>query len=204
MFGFPFDHLAALATFAFVASFTPGPNNVMLLASGVNYGFRRTVPHMAGIVFGFPLLLTSIGLGLGALFQAYPPLGEALKWFGVAYMLYLAWRIANAGAPASEAGGAGQPLTLFEAAAFQWVNPKGWIMGISAVATYSIADRYFASVALIALTFGLIAAGVTSTWAFFGVTLRRVLRDDRWRRIFNVAMALLLVATLVPIVFGAI
>ena len=109
MFGFSPDHLAALAAFAFVASATPGPNNVMLLASGVNYGYRATLPHILGIVLGFPFLLASIGMGLGAVFEAYPQIGEILKWVGATYMLYLAWRIAHAGAPDTSGNGSDRP-----------------------------------------------------------------------------------------------
>lgn len=200
MFGLPFEHLAALAVFAFVASFTPGPNTLMLLASGVNYGFRATIPHMLGISIGFPVLLTAIGLGLGAAFEAWPPLAIGLKWAGAAYMLYLAWRIANAGAPKTNVTDTDRPLSFVEAAAFQWVNPKAWVMGISALATYTIAGHYAVSMGAVVLIFGLISIGAVSTWAFFGVTVRRFLHNDTIRRAFNVTMALLLVATLVPIV----
>jgi len=199
MFGLPLEHLAALAVFAFVASFTPGPNTLMLLASGVNHGFRATVPHMLGVSFGFPVLLTAIGLGLGALFEAWPAMAIALKWAGAAYMLYLAWRIAGAGAPKTTVSEADRPMNFVEAAAFQWVNPKAWVMGISALATYTIAGNYTASMAAVVAIFALISIAAVSTWAFFGVAVRRFLHDDRLRRVFNITMALLLVATLIPI-----
>jgi len=199
MFGLPLEHLAALTVFAFVASFTPGPNTLMLLASGVNYGFRATIPHMLGITVGFPVLLTAIGLGLGAVFEAWPVMAVVLKWAGAAYMLYLAWRIANAGAPKTERTEQDRPLSFLEAAAFQWVNPKAWVMGISALATYTIASQYALSMGAVVLIFGTVSFGAVTTWAFFGVTVRRFLHDARLRRVFNVVMALLLVATLGPV-----
>jgi threonine/homoserine/homoserine lactone efflux protein len=199
MFGLPLEHLAALAAFAFVASVTPGPNTLMLLASGGNYGFRATIPHMLGICLGFPVLLTSIGFGLGALFAAWPVLAIVLKWAGAMYMLYLAWRIAGAGAPKSEASKTGRPMSFLEAAAFQWVNPKAWVMGVSALATYTIASNYLTSVAAVVLIFGLISFAAVSAWAFFGVAVRRFLHNERMRRVFKYTMALLLVATLIPI-----
>jgi len=199
MFDLPIEHLAALTAFALVASLTPGPNNLMLLASGMNYGFRATIPHMLGICLGFPVLLTSIGFGLGALFVAWPVLAIVLKWAGAMYMLCLAWRIAGAGAPKNGASTAMRPMSFMEAVAFQWVNPKAWVMGISALATYTIASNYITSVAAVVLIFGLVSFTAVSAWAFFGVAVRRFLRNDCMRSVFNYTMALLLVATLVPV-----
>lgn len=216
MTALPLDHLVALAVFAFVASFTPGPNTLMLLASGVNYGFRATIPHMVGITLGFPLMLTAIGFGLGAVFEAFPAANQILKIAGALYLLWLAWRIATAEAspdPSSELGAeregasvsgaaSARPMTAFEAAAFQWVNPKAWAMGISALATYSIATAPTVSIAAVVAAFAIMSVGAVVTWAGFGVAVRRLLAHPRRRRIFNITMALLLVATLIPVVAG--
>ncbi|MEO0619645.1 MAG: LysE family translocator [Pseudomonadota bacterium] len=204
----PLDHLAALAVFAFVASFTPGPNTLMLLASGVNYGFRATIPHMVGITLGFPAMLTAIGFGLGAVFDVFPAANQVLKIAGALYLLWLAWRIATAAPPAEHddaakrGDGAARPLTAFEAAAFQWVNPKAWAMGVSALATYSIATAPTVSIAAVVAAFAVMSVGAVVTWAGFGVAVRRLLAAPRRRRIFNVTMALLLVGTLVPVLGG--
>jgi threonine/homoserine/homoserine lactone efflux protein len=197
----PFDQLLALVVFSFVTSFTPGPNNLMLLASGVNFGFARTVPHMLGIGLGFMLMVMLVGLGVGQAFALFPWLHDAMKIGGFAYMLFLAWKIANAGT-IGEGRAAARPMTFLQAAAFQWVNPKAWAMALSATATYTLADDFVASVAVVAVTFGLVNLPTVSTWALFGVWLRRFLSDAKTVRYFNVGMAVLLVASLVPVLFG--
>ncbi|MDN2580328.1 LysE family translocator [Aquibium sp. ELW1220] len=191
------DLFAALVGFAFVSSVTPGPNNMMLLASGVNFGFRRTVPHMLGIGFGFASLLLGVGFGLGALLAAFPALHLALKIAGGAYLLYLAWRIATSRTLA-EAGSASRPMSFSEAAAFQWVNPKAWVMAVTAMAIYTTPEAPVLSVLLVAAAFALVNLPSVSVWAGFGTALRGWLSDPVRLRWFNVAMGLLLVATLWP------
>ncbi|MCY1291505.1 Cysteine/O-acetylserine efflux protein [compost metagenome] len=190
--------LLAFILFAFVTSVTPGPNNMMLLASGVNFGVRRSVPHMLGISLGFMVLVVAVGLGLGQLFEAFPPLYTALRYLGATYLLYLAWKIARAGAPDSgEAGG--KPFSFLQAAAFQWVNPKAWIMAIGAITTYTPQENFLVNVVLIAALFALVNCPSVGLWTVAGSLLRRWLDDPRVLRIFNVGMALLLVASLYPI-----
>lgn len=191
------DLFAALVGFAFVSSVTPGPNNMMLLASGVNFGFRRTVPHMLGIGFGFASLLLGVGFGLGALLAAFPALHLALKIAGGAYLLYLAWRIA-ASRTLAEAGSASRPMSFTEAAAFQWVNPKAWVMAVTAMAIYTSPEAPVLSVLLVAAAFALVNLPSVSVWAGFGTALRGWLSDPARLRWFNLAMGLLLAATLVP------
>lgn len=193
------DLLLALATFCTVTCFTPGPNNTMLMASGLNFGFARTVPHLLGVTFGFAFMVLAVGLGIGQLFDAFPEFYRALKAVSIVYLLWLAWGIATAGAVEGGPSG-GRPLTFLEAAAFQWVNPKGWVMAVGATATYIVADRVILSVLVIALAFALIGLGSSTTWALFGTGLRRVIDNPRTVRLFNVTMALLLVASLYPIV----
>jgi threonine/homoserine/homoserine lactone efflux protein len=198
----PTDILVALLTFSIVTCFTPGPNNMLLLASGLNFGFARTLAHVFGVAIGFAIMLLAMGFGIGGLFEAYPPLYSALRIVSICYLLWLAWRIANAG-PIGDGETAGRPMTFLEAAAFQWVNPKGWAIALSATATYIAADRVLASVLIIAAMFGTVGFASASTWALFGTSLRRVLADPRTVRAFNIAMALLLVASLWPIVADA-
>lgn len=187
----------ALAAFSFVTSITPGPNNLMLFTSGVNFGFARTIPHMLGIACGFAILLVSVGLGLGQLLEQFPLLYQGLKFAGGAYLVYLAWRIANSG-PVESGEGKGRPMRFHEAAAFQWVNPKAWVMAVTAMTAYSDSVQFLSSVAIIVATFTLINLPCVSSWAVFGASLKRFLSNPRTLRIFNVAMALGLIASLWP------
>lgn len=193
------DLLLAFVAFAFVLSVTPGPNNVMVLASGANFGFRRSVPHMLGIAFGCAILVAAVGVGLGGLFRAYPVLYDVLRWVGAAYLLYLAWGIARSGAP-KKAGTAGdRPLGFLGAAAFQWVNPKTWVMALGAVTTYAPRDGYLLNVLIVALVFGLVCIPSLAVWTGFGTALGRFLESPVRLRAFNLTMALLLVLSLYPI-----
>lgn len=194
------DTLIALVAFASVTSITPGPNNVMLLASGVNFGFRRTVPHMLGIAAGFTAMVLLVGFGAGSLFASSPALHAALKYAGAAYMLWLAWRLSRAGPAGDDAPARGRPMGFLGAAAFQWVNPKAWVMVLTATATYAGADGGAAGVLLIALVFGAVNLPCVGVWTAFGASLRRALSRPAVRRRFNAAMALLLVASLWPLV----
>jgi threonine/homoserine/homoserine lactone efflux protein len=194
------DLFIALVGYAFVSSVTPGPNNMMLLASGVNFGFRRSVPHMLGVSIGFVLMVFVIGLGAGAVFTAYPDLYRALRYILAAFMLWLAWKIANAG-PLGEGKSGGKPMTFLGAAAFQWVNPKAWIMALGAAATYGIAGRPLLSATLLASSFALVNLPSVSVWTLFGTALRRFLSDPRWLRAFNWTMAGLLVLSLAPVLY---
>ncbi|MFK3793235.1 LysE family translocator [Pseudomonas piscis] len=193
------DLLLAFALFALVTSITPGPNNTMLLASGVNFGFRRSIAHILGISCGFFVLVLAVGLGLGAVFEAYPLLYGVLRYVGAAYLLYLAWKIARSGPLSDEQQGRGRPLGYWGAAAFQWVNPKAWVMAVGAISTYTPLQGYFTNVLLIAAVFALINAPTVSLWAACGSLLRNVLRNPRWLRLFNLGMAGLLVLSLVPL-----
>src|SRR5690606_1850867 len=191
--------LLAFIAFAFVTSVTPGPNNMMLLASGVNLGVRRSIPHMLGISLGFMLLVAAVGLGLGQVFQRLPVLHDVLRSAGAAYLLYLAWKIAGSGAPDAEGNTRGKPFTCPQAAAFQWVNPKAWIMAIGAITTYTPQEGFLVNVLLIAALFALVNCPSVGLWAVAGSLLRRWLGYPRVLRTFNIGMALLLVASLYPI-----
>jgi threonine/homoserine/homoserine lactone efflux protein len=191
------ETLLALTVFAFVSSITPGPNNFMLMASGVNFGFWRTVPHMFGIAAGFASLLLAVGFGLGAVLTAYPPLHLALKIAGGAYLLYLAWKIAMSRS-VGEAKASGRPMTFLQAAAFQWVNPKAWVMAVTAMSIYTNPQAPFLSVLIVALAFTVVNLPSVSTWTGFGMVLRRFLADPVRLKWFNIAMGVALAATLWP------
>ncbi len=194
--------LVAFAGFAFVSSITPGPNNTMLLASGVNYGFRRTLPHIAGISLGCMVMLLLVGLGLGQVFAAVPQLYDVLRYAGAAYLLWLAWKIATAGMMTDQGTGGGRPLTFWQAAAFQWVNPKAWILVVGAVSTYAPREDFGRNVVVLAVLLGLVNAPSICVWAGFGTALRPFLSHPRRVRVFNVAMALLLLLSLLPMLEG--
>ena len=189
--------LIAFMGFAFVSSITPGPNNTMLLASGVNYGFRRTLPHIAGISLGCMLMLVLVGLGLGQAFAEVPRLYDILRYAGAAYLLWLAWKIATSG-PIADRKVAGRPLTFLQAAAFQWVNPKAWIMVVGAATTYAPREGFGRNVVVLAILLGLVNAPSICVWAGFGTALRPLLSHPVRVRVFNTGMALLLIASLLP------
>jgi threonine/homoserine/homoserine lactone efflux protein len=185
------ENLLPLALFAIAGAFTPGPNNVMLTASGQAFGFARSVPHMAGVTAGFAVLLIAFGLGLGQLFVLYPALHNVLRIVGVVYLLYLAWRIATAGDP-SAAKATSRPLTFVEAALFQWVNVKGLVVAASVVTAYTTGGaRLMAELTLIVAVFAAATAGAVIVYCLFGVAINRLLKSDRARRIFNYSMAAL-------------
>ena len=193
-----YDLFLALLGFAFVTSVTPGPNNMMLLASGVNFGFRRTVPHMLGISMGHALMVFLVGLGLAGVFTAWPLALTVLKVASVAYMLWLAWKIAHAGAP-GEGRVKPQPMTFLQAAAFQWVNPKAWAMALGAVSAYVVEPSVWAYAA-VAGAFALVNLPSVSVWAGAGQAVRRWLEGPGRLRAFNWTMAGLLVLSLWPVV----
>jgi len=194
------DVFFAMASFAFVMAFTPGPNNVMLTASAVNFGFVPSIPHMLGVTLGFVFLVAASGAGLGTLLAAVPSAQIVLKVVGAAYMLWLAWKVANAGAPGEGGGANPRPLTFLQAAAFQWVNPKGVVIALGAIALYVSPTRPVADLLILLVVFGVVTLASTVCWSLFGAALGRVLRDQRRARIFNICMALLLVVSIAPMV----
>ncbi|MCZ4092223.1 LysE family translocator [Sinorhizobium psoraleae] len=191
------DTLLALFLFAFTTSITPGPNNMMLFASGVNFGFVRTIPHMLGIGGGFFVLLIAVGLGLGALLHSVPLIYTTLKFAGGAYLVWIAWKIGTSRS-LGEGKASARPMTFLQAAAFQWVNPKAWVMAVSAMATYTSSDSYLLSVLVVGLVFALFNVPSVSTWAGFGSALRQWLSEPSRLKWFNITMAVLLVVSLWP------
>ena len=191
-----------LLGFVVVSTVTPGPNNLMCLMSGANFGLRRTVPHISGIAAGFPVMIVASGFGLVWVFDTWPVLHEILKYVAFAYLLWLAWRIAIAGRPEAKEGAGARPLTFLEAAAFQWVNPKAWAIVFGGMALYTTAggDKVF-EIGLFAVLFGLVCLPNGVVWTLFGRAIAGFLENDVQRRWFNIGMAVLLVVSVVPTMF---
>ena len=190
---------AGFLVFAFVSSVTPGPNNLMMMASGVNYGLRRTLPHMAGVCLGFGAMTLAVWLGLSGIFRAAPWLYVVLRWAAAAYILWLAYKMAKAKGVGTAVTG-GKPMSFLEAVAFQCVNPKAWVMALGAVTTYAEPNRLAADVVLIAATFVLINVPCALAWTSSGIAIKRMLKRGNTLRAFNIVMAILLVASLYPLV----
>ena len=192
--------LPSLALFALSASITPGPNNAMIMASGMNHGVRKSLPHFAGINIGFFLMVIGIGFGLGAIFEAVPILHEVIKVLSILYLLYLAWLIATT-PTMKEAQAVAKPLTVIQAALFQWVNPKAWVMISGAIATFtSSSSSIYSQVLLVAVVFITVGTPSCLLWLIGGAGLRRTLKKPKHLRMFNVVIALLLVASIYPVV----
>ncbi len=183
-----------LATYSFVMSITPGPNNIMLTAAGATHGFRRTVPHLLGVAGGLVVQLVACCAGLGALFARWPALHEALRWLGAAYLVYLGWRML--GSPAATDGHAPRPITFLEAALFQFVNPKAWVMSITATTLFLPTELGLVTgTAYVAGLMGAVNLPCVAVWALFGTSLRRMLSAPPRRMAFQAAMALALAVT---------
>ena len=197
----PADLLSALPAavlFALVTTITPGPNNTMLLASGVNFGLKRTVPHLLGISAGVAFLMLAVGLGLAQAFERFAWLYTVLETASVVYLLYLAWKIGTSSSVQAR-DGERRPMRFYEAVAFQWVNPKAWVMAVTAMATYTIPDIYLASVLIVGGAFAVVNVPSVSTWAGFGSALRDWLSEPTRLKWFNITMAVLLVLSLWPL-----
>ncbi|WP_199536337.1 LysE family translocator [Phaeobacter inhibens] len=192
-----YELFLALAAFVFGTVFTPGPNNLMLMASGANFGFRRSLPHLTGVAVGFPLMILPVGLGVMQLFDAFPALTWIMTALSVAYMLWLAWKVANA-APPRDGEAQGTPLSFLQACAFQWVNPKAWAMALGAITLYAT-SRDVTAILWVSGTYLLVGSFSASTWTLLGQQLRRLLTRPAQLRAFNWTMAALLLASLAAI-----
>ncbi|MDE2972435.1 MAG: LysE family translocator [Acidobacteriota bacterium] len=194
------DLILPVALFAFSMSITPGPNNVMVTASGANFGYRRTIPHLLGIGLGYPTMVAGVGFGLGGVFEAVPAVHVVLKYAGSGAILWMAWRIATASGTGPATERPGRPFTFLQAAAFQWVNPKGWVVAVGAVSAFTTVEGdLFLEVGAITLSFVSVNYACASVWTVFGVGIGRLLKHRNRLRIFNVATGLLLVAAIVPL-----
>lgn len=190
----------AIFIFALSTGITPGPNNIMLMTSGMNFGIKNSLPHIAGICIGFSVMVILIGLGFSIVFEKYPLLHEAIKVLGVFYLLYLSWLIANA-APDKLDDKKSKPFTFMQAALFQWINPKAWVVVTSAVSAYTVIDEaIYSQVFAMAFIFFLAAIIATFTWLFFGKGIKKILQSHKQQKVFNITMALLLVASIYPVI----
>tara|TARA_R110001583_G_scaffold19176_1_gene75358 strand:- start:312 stop:926 length:615 start_codon:yes stop_codon:yes gene_type:complete len=191
--------LLAILLFAVSTSITPGPNNIMIMTSGLNHGVKNSLPHLLGICFGFPVMVILIGLGIGVFFEIYPLFHEIIKIFGVIYLLYLSWLIAVS-SPSSLESEISKPFSFVQAALFQWVNPKAWIMAAGAVSAYTTSSTdIFIQVIYIALAFFVVSFPSVGVWLIFGAVLKKYLKSPKHQKIFNVTMALLLIASVLPV-----
>ncbi len=192
------EMISALVLFAFVSSITPGPNNLMLMASGANFGVRRSVQHILGVTLGFMLMIFLVGMGLAQIFATYPVTYDVLKVACVVFLVYLAWRIATA-APTSTDSEGGQPLNFIQAALFQWVNPKAWAMAITAISVYASTHR-MAEVLWVAVIFGVINLPCICSWTALGQQIHQYVASPSRLRWFNGIMAVALLLSLVMII----
>jgi len=191
-----------LAIFIFGVStgITPGPNNIMLMTSGMNFGIKRSIPHVLGICVGFPVMIILIGLGFSIVFEKFPILHEVIKIFGLVYLLYLSWLIASA-SPDKLESKESKPFTFLQAALFQWVNPKAWVVATSSISAYTTLEgNIYSQVLIIAIAFFFAAIIATSTWLVFGKGIKQILQSAKQQRIFNISMAALLVASVFPVI----
>jgi len=196
-----YEMFLALIGFAVVSSITPGPNNLMLLASGANFGFKRTLPHMFGISIGHSVMVFLVGVGIKQVFDLYPVTYTVLKVGSVVYLLYLAFKIASNRTPPNQMNGRAKPFTFIQAAAFQWVNPKAWAMALTALGVYAPPSPTVAQIGMVAGAFALVNFPSITTWVVLGQQMSRFLHTPKRLMVFNVTAGLLLVATLYPILW---
>lgn len=190
---------AAIIAFVITTCVTPGPNNTMIMASGLNYGVKRSLPHFTGICLGFSVMVISVGLGIAQLFERFPILHIILKLAGAAYLTYLAYKIASAPVVKIDSS-RGKPFSFLQAAAFQWVNPKAWVLAVGATVTYTvISDSYVLQVLTIAVIFLVFGSPCTMLWLWFGASLKHIMQSPAYVKVFNISMALLLMGSLIPV-----
>lgn len=194
------EYLLSVMLFAISSSVTPGPNNIMVMSSGVNFGTRKSLPLLTGICVGFALMLVLVGLGFGQLFDRFPALHLIIKCIGTLYLLYLAWLIANASGEV-KANEQSQPLSFMNGLLFQWVNAKAWVVATGAIAAFTTVGAGFYSQNLtIATIFLIVSFPCVGVWLMFGAVLKRHLKQTKHRVRFNYAMSILLVISVVPVV----
>jgi threonine/homoserine/homoserine lactone efflux protein len=195
--------LLSIISFAIATAFSPGPNNLMLLSSGLTFGYRKTIPHILGILIGFPIMVMAVGSGVERVFELFPKLYDVLKVLGLCYLLWMAWQIANSSGTLSGADEKrAKPFTFVQAALFQWLNPKAWIMAITATTSFtSSSANLFVQIMIIAFIYLIIGLGSTNSWTLGGLFLQKIISNERRVKVFNVAMAILIVVSVLPFMF---
>jgi len=198
---YTFTFVLSIVSFTLATVLTPGPNNIMMLSSGLNFGYKRTLPHMMGVAFGFAFMVVCVGMGINIIFEAYPFVYDIMKVVGFIYILWMAWQIANSSVDIKEDKN-NKPFTFIQIVLFQWINPKAWIMAITAISSFTVANHdMFTQVLVIAFIYLLSGFISTNTWTLGGVFLKKLLKNKKAVKIFNISMALLLVASIVPVIF---
>jgi threonine/homoserine/homoserine lactone efflux protein len=193
--------LVSLGTFTFSSTMTPGPNNIMLLSSGLTFGYKRSIPHITGVVVGFPFMVFLIGIGLGIVFNNFPIILTLLKIIGMLYLLWMAYKIATNVDSYNMQNTHGKPFSFFQAVLFQWVNPKAWIMAITVISLFVTSQKDSLLQIMIVVSVYILSAVIsTNIWALGGVFLKRVLQTAKMVSIFNKIMAFLLVVSIIPFV----
>lgn len=195
------ETILAIVALAAGTVWTPGPNNAMLASSGARFGFRATLPHAMGVAVGFPVMCFVMALGLGQVFEAQPLIGEVLRWIGAAMLLWIAWKTLNAKPPGTE-GGTAKPWTFLQASAFQWVNPKAWIMAVSMISQFVTGDAPLYEAAVVSGVYLLVGLTSANGWAGFGASLQRFLSTRGRMLVFNSVMAGLIVLTVFGLLFA--
>lgn len=193
------EYYFSVIVFCLVTSITPGPNTVMLMTSGLNHGVKKSMPHYWGVNIGFALMVTAIGFGLGAIFTLYPMVHQLIKLVGIVYLLFLAWKIANAG-HANNGGSLSAPFTFIQAAAFQWVNPKAWVIAVGAIAAFTTGSNINADIIFIVLSYFVVGLVSMAVWLILGASLQRLLSSTKSLRRFNITMAIFLVLSIIPMI----
>ena len=191
----------ALVSYYFVMFVTPGPNNAMLTASGIKFGFKKTIPHLIGIPFGHTIQITLVCFGLGNLFQKYPLIQNYLKWLCFFYLLYLGWKII--GSFSEHKKESGRPLKLYEAALFQFMNPKAWVVALTAsTAFFPVNENFYLATTFVALTAPFICFPSICLWALFGSSIKILIKNAKIKKIVEYFLAVLLIFTAIIILFN--
>lgn len=182
----PIDSLIALFTLAMAGSWTPGPNTLMLAASGANFGLRRTMPHVFGVIIGFPVIIMAVSFGVGGVIATSPTIGIAMRWAGAGLLLWFAYRTATSGRAQTKTRA--RPLTFIESAGFQWVNPKGWAFALATATQFVTGQNVLIEGAICAAMYFFVGFAASTSWTVFGVGIRRFLSTDSRLRAFNLTM----------------
>lgn len=195
--------LLSITSFTFAGVLTPGPNNIMLLSSGLTFGYKNTIPHILGVVLGFTIMVILVGLGLGAIFETFPIIFTILKFIGISYLFWMAWHIANSKSEIKTKNNQNsKPFTFIQAASFQWVNPKAWFMAITTTVSFVTNPEHgFIQVLIIAFIFMLVGFISTNIWTLGGVYLKKLIKNPLHVKIFNITMAVLIITSVLPVIF---
>ncbi len=195
--------LSSIVVFTLTSSVTPGPNNIIILSSGLTFGYKKTIPHILGVVLGYPFMLILLGLGIGVVLEKFPIVLNILRYVGIAYLFWMAYKIvSNTSSYEVTENSNKKPFSFLQSALFQWVNPKAWIMGLTVISLFvTSSENSLIQILTIALIYALSIVIGTSLWAIGGVFLKRFLKDAKSVRFFNIILAVFLIVSVVPVMF---